>query len=113
MAARLKHSFLQIILTPGKLVFFDKYKEKRGFLTRGSYCSDFRPVPSHQEVFMAKDNGTDSLVIEINEMAPGESAEDIMRYHFEDIGQASDAIYEASSEENDVGILSTTTLLDQ
>ena len=78
-----------------------------------------RPVPSHQEVFVARDNGVDSLIVELNEMAPASCStpEAIAQHHFEDIGQASDAMYAPTKDTSDdkqpkLGVHSVTVLSD-
>ena len=54
-------------------------------------CSDARPVPDHQEVWLERDGKCRSLIIEILERADEEDGKCAV-YHFFDIAEANDAM---------------------
>lgn len=48
-------------------------------------ASTMRPVEDHQEVYLDKDGGSQSLILDILEMAQGNSEQEILDAHLEDI----------------------------
>ena len=71
-------------------------------------CSEMRPVPDHQEVYMERAGGARSLIIEILEYAEVPD-EQCASYHFVDVAESNGAT-EHSIADSDSKLLSTTAL---